>query len=148
MSPDSAFHKRSVLREGSMRSAIAREAQKIVKDAARPIPPGENIKGQLRRACANLGYPQGHWRVLAAWKGEAAAWSAEALDELRARSEAWGRRKASLADAEAEKLAALYMSISRRLESNDVRFHRNDIAALVDQARILVDFHIRHMSGE
>lgn len=121
-----------------MRSAIAREAQKIVKHAATPIPPGENIKGQLRRSCSNLGYPDGHWRIRAAWKGEADSWSAEALELLRHRYDLWRAKRASVRKSEEEKLAALYAAVAERLEATDPRFHRNDIVALLDQARALI----------
>ena len=70
-----------VFSEGSMRD-IAKELQHIVKEAAGPISPGMGIKAQINAACDNLGYRRGHWRVRAAWYGEAGNWRARAVFDL------------------------------------------------------------------
>lgn len=77
---------------------IAVEAQGIVRDAAQPISPGENIKAQMQRAWNALGRPA-FWRVRAAWHGEAGRWSAAALEDLRARDRARRRPPNAMAAA-------------------------------------------------
>lgn len=118
-----------------MSSAIAAEAQRIVRDAAEPVPAGETIKGQMRRAARALGYADGHWRIRAAWNGEAAPWSAAAFEELRDRYRLWRERQAKRAETEEQKLAAVYAALAERLENQDAEFHRNDIDALLALAR-------------
>lgn len=118
-----------------MSHAIAIEAQRIVKDAARPIPAGETIKGQLRRAARALGYGDGSWRIRTAWYGEAASWSAAAFEELRFRHRLWSERNAARAEAQDQKLAAVFSALADRLEATDGEFHRNDIDALLALAR-------------
>lgn len=131
-----AFRKSSK-REGDMRAEIALEAREIVRHAASPIPAGENVKGQMRRACRALGYPDDSWRILSAWKGEAAAWSAEALELLRHRYHLWQAKQERRANSETQKLAAIYAALAERLGQTDEDFHREDIAALLSTARRL-----------
>lgn len=127
-------------REESMSHSIAFEAQKIVRDAASPVPPGETVKGQMRRAASALGFPGGHWRVRAAWNGEAGCWSAKAFEDLRERYAAWDRKQRALADAKKRNAAAVFAALAGRLEATeDADFHRNEIAALCDLARRLGD---------
>lgn len=137
MSNDRSFNIRSSGESESMSSSIAIEAQRIVKDAASPIPAGETIKGQLRRAARALGYQDGDWRVRAAWYGEASTWSAASFEQLRARYGLWRERQAARADAKGQKLAAVYTALATRLEATDGEFHRNDINALLALARRL-----------
>src|SRR5690606_34114750 len=70
-----------VFSEGMMRD-IAKELEALVKDAAGPIPAGFSVQKQIDLACKNLGYPRGHWRVRAAWYGEAANWRSRAVFDL------------------------------------------------------------------
>lgn len=109
----------------------------MVRDAAQPIPAGETVKGQLRRAARALGYREGGWRIRAAWYGEAAPWSAAALEELRDRYRLWNERQAKGAQSEAQKLATIYAALAERLEHTDAEFFRGDIASILDQARRL-----------
>jgi hypothetical protein len=104
-------------KEKSMSSSIAMEAQQIVRSAATPVPPGETIKGQLRRAARALGYRDGDWRVRAAWYGEAASWSASAFEELRERHRSWNQKQARLADLEQKTLAATLAAFASQLEA-------------------------------
>ena len=114
-----------------MSQAIAFEARNIVQEAAGPVPAGKNIKWQLRAACRALGYPDGHWRIRAAWYGEAASWSAVALEELRARYRRWSEKQERLADAEERKLATVFEALASRLEGgSDAEFHQADVDAL------------------
>jgi len=55
----------------------------MVLEAAMPIPAGETVKGQLRRAARSLGYRDGDWRIRTAWYGHAGAWSASAFIDLK-----------------------------------------------------------------
>lgn len=61
---------------------LAKNLQKIVLDAAKPVEPGMSIKAQINQACDNLGYKRGHWRVREAWYGEADNWRAKAVFEM------------------------------------------------------------------
>lgn len=124
-------------REGDseMGRSIAIEAQRMVREAAEPVPAGETIKGQLRRAARALRYADGDWRIRAAWYGEAQSWSAAAFEELRARYGSWRERQEAKAQAERLTLAARYAAIAERLRGQDENFHRQDIDALVAMAR-------------
>ena len=51
---------------GSRRDQTAAEARDIVRRAAGDAS-GLTIKGQVRRAALNLGYPADAWRVREAW---------------------------------------------------------------------------------
>lgn len=135
MSDSQSFRVRS--REGSVSSSIAAEAQRIVRDAAQPVPPGHTVKGQLRRAARALGYCDGDWRIRAAWYGEADSWSARAFEDLRARYAIWRARQSARAESESEKAAAVFAALARRLEATDAEFHWDDIAALFDLVRAL-----------
>ena len=103
-------------REDESVSTIAVEAQTIVLKAAGDVA-GLTIKGQLRRAARALGYPDGSWRIRAAWYLEAEPWSAKALEDLRARFRAWEARQAALAAAADETHAALLRAGAMALES-------------------------------
>ena len=117
-----------------MGSTIAYEAQRIVREAAEPVPAGETIKGQLRRACRALGYPDGDWRIKSAWYGEADPWSAKAFEELRARYSAWKARQEAKAAVDAKTAAVLFASIADRLgDDGDARLDRE----MVDRLRQL-----------
>lgn len=133
MRDNQSFRKSS--REESMSTIVATEAQRMVRDAARPIPAGESIKGQLRRAARALGYRDGDWRVRAAWYGEADSWSASAFEELRRRHAAWRERNAASAQAKLDSAAQWYAALAERLEASDGEFHRETITRLLDAAR-------------
>lgn len=134
------FRKRS--REESMSSALATQAQEMVRHAAEPIPPGETVKGQLRRSARALGYGDWSWRIEAAWYGRADSWSAAAFEELRARYALWSKRQSSLAQKEVANYAAKYAADANRLEAKDEDFYRSEIArlrAMVDQLSAAMD---------
>lgn len=122
-----------------MSSFIACEAQRIVKDAASPIPAGETIQMQLRRAARALGYRDGDWRIRAAWYGEASTWSAASFEQLRDRHRLWRQRQAARSQSEKIKLAALLSALAERLQATDAEFHRDNIAALLDTTREIGD---------
>ena len=111
-----SFRTRSQCSEGKVGSSLAYEAERIVKEAANPVPPGETVKGQRRRACRALGYPDGDWRIRAAWYGEADSWSAKAFDELRKRYAEWKAKQQSAALAEARKTETLVSAIANGVE--------------------------------
>ena len=130
MSPKQLFHFRSYSNQDQAVSvSIAFEAQEMARNAAQPIPAGETIKGQLRRSARALGYANGDWRIRAAWYGHAASWSAQALEDLRARYRSWDERQGRLAD-EAERTratlqsAGLYLESSRNEELRKARHER------------------------
>lgn len=72
-----------------MSQAIADEARTIVRQAAKPIMPGQTVGAQIDAACKALGYPRGSWRITAAWYGNAGCWSAAAITELQKRFVSW-----------------------------------------------------------
>ena len=109
-------------REGQSVSTIAVEAQDMVLKAAGDVA-GLTIQGQLRKACRALGYRDGHWRIRAAWYGEAESWSAKALEDLRARYRAWDDRQGRLAD-EAERTLAALRSAGVEMETKRDAEHR------------------------
>ncbi|RWB67588.1 hypothetical protein [Mesorhizobium sp.] len=65
--------------------AIAEELERLVKDAAGEIVPGMTVKAQINRACENLGYSRGNWRVRQAWYGLAENWRSEPVFDLLGR---------------------------------------------------------------
>ncbi len=88
MRANSLFH--ICARQGDeMSQAIADEARTIVREAAKPIAPGQTVGAQINAACKALGYPRGSWRVQAAWYGNAGCWSAAAITELQTRFVSW-----------------------------------------------------------
>lgn len=89
---------------------------------------GRTIKAQQNDAARNLCYPIGHWRVKAAWKGEAGCWSAAAVEEFNYRFEAWKLRSApapTLQDA----FKALHAALAN---SHDPDFNKPAIDALAE----------------
>lgn len=133
MRDNQSFRKSS--REESMSTIVAAEAQRMVRNAARPVPAGETVKGQLRRACRALGYRDGDWKIRSAWYGEAGSWSAAAFEELRSRYAAWDERNAASAQKKLDDAAQWYAALAERLEATDGEFHRETIARLLDAAR-------------
>lgn len=118
------------MRSGEQMSvAIAAEAQRIVRDAARPIEPGEGVKAQLRRAWSALGRPP-YWRVRAAWYGESGSWSAQAFEDLRARYRNWEGRQEARGRAEADTARQRLVALREALAQGDPDFHRDTIDAL------------------
>lgn len=82
-----------VSRQGDdMSNAIAAEAQTIVRRAAGNAS-GLIVKGQIRQAARNLGYPAESWRIREAWYGRAGNWSAQAIRDLQDRFLAWRERE-------------------------------------------------------
>lgn len=77
-----------------MSSAIALEAQQLVREAAGNTS-GLTIKGQIRQAARNLGYPSDSWRVREAWYAGAGCWSAQAIRDLQQKAMAWRTREAA-----------------------------------------------------
>lgn len=88
---------------------IAAELQAVVYRAAGPIMPGMTVKAQINAACDNLKYRRGHWRVRAAWYGEAGNWRARAVFDLLHRYNqfctASGSRAGALADPSPSRIA-------------------------------------------
>ncbi len=83
-----------VSRQGDdMSNAIAAEAREIVRRAAGDAG-GLIVKGQIRQAARNLGYPADSWRIREAWYGRAGSWSAQAIRDLQDRFLAWRERDA------------------------------------------------------
>ena len=72
----------------------AAEARDLVRRAVGDAS-GLTIKGQIKRATENLGYPVGAWRPREAWYSRAGRWTAAALDDLRRRFTAWRDREAA-----------------------------------------------------
>ena len=121
-------------REGRAVSSIAAEARGIVLDAAGDTA-GLTVKGQLRKAARALGYRDSHWRIRAAWYGEAQSWSAEALEDLRARYRAWDARQAALAAEQDKTHAALLRAGATALESgSDAELDRSEARRMRSQA--------------
>lgn len=118
-------------------SAVATEARDIVRAAAEPIPAGETIKGQMRRAARSLGYRDGDWRIQAAWYGHAGSWSATAFEDLRSRYTTWREKRERIADSAADLSATKFLAMAAMLEQQDESFHREHINQLRDMARRL-----------
>lgn len=137
MHDDQSFNVRSI-DEVRVMSEVASLAQVMVREAAQPVPSGETVKGQLRRAARALGYRDGDWRVRSAWYGEAGAWSAAAFVDLQKRFNAWRVRHERRARAEVDANVERYRSVVAGLRAIDPDFHRDTIAALeraIDAAR-------------
>lgn len=118
--------------------ALADEAQRIARAAAEPVPAGETVKGQLRRAWMNLGRPA-MWRVRAAWYGEAGSWSAAAFEDFRARYRAHRERRERRGLADAADVIAMHIRTIEALHAIDPDYHSDTIAALeraIDMARV------------
>lgn len=97
--------------DDGMSQAIADEARLIVREAAKPIMPGQTVGAQIDAACKALGYPRGSWRITAAWYGNAGCWSAAAISDLQKRFLAWRdaetrRRAGAMATERARQAAA------------------------------------------
>ena len=106
-------------------SALAGEMRGIVQRAAAPVVPGDTVKTQMRRAWQALGRPP-FWRLRAAWYGEAAGWSARAVDDLRRRN----LEREARALEHANKAAATLHSLRAAYAAGDADFHREQIVAL------------------
>lgn len=106
----------------------------MVRDAARPIAPGETIKAQMRRAWAELGRPP-MWRVRAAWYGEAGSWTAAAFEDLRMRSRAFCARQEARAHERADLCRAAMAAHRESLAASRPVVHRE----LVDAAIAVLD---------
>lgn len=141
--PSKCSYKFCSRKERPVSSTIAVEAQEIVRAAAMPIPAGETIKGQLRRAARALGYRDGDWRIKAAWYSEAGSWSAEAFEELRVRHREWREKQTRLADLEQKTLAATLAAFASQLEAGqDAGFssaQADGLRRLADQLRDVVE---------
>jgi hypothetical protein len=69
----------------SVRKSMLRDIAKELRDGvleAAEVKAGMGIKAQINQACENLGYERGHWRVRAAWYGEAGRWRGAAMFEM------------------------------------------------------------------
>lgn len=93
-----------------MSSSIAIEAQTIVRHAAGTTA-GLTVKGQIRQAAVNLGYPAGSWRIREAWYAGAGCWSAQAIRDLQDRYLKWREREAARTAAAQATRAALDLEI-------------------------------------
>lgn len=74
---------------------LADELQGVVMRAAGPVHAGMSIKSQQNRACDNLGYPRGYWRVRTAWYGYAGNWNSKAVFDLLDRYNRFLRKQQS-----------------------------------------------------
>ena len=75
---------------------VADELERLAKDSASPITPGENIGQQIKRAAKNLGLNTSESErraVRAAWYGEAGGWSARKYLDFKHRYERWKARQ-------------------------------------------------------
>ncbi len=113
-----------------MSGAIAREAQAIVFEAAKPIRPGSTVKAQIREAARALGYPEGSWRISAAWYGHADSFSAAAIRELQDRYLAWRTAEARRATAASEVEQARQLALDRDLLERCRRDHLAQLATI------------------
>lgn len=119
---------------------IADEAQSMVFEAAGHVPAGKGIYWQMRQSSRELGYSRDgvHWRVRAAWYGEAECWSAKAFEELRKRFSEWKAKRKRLSDNALDNVALVaalkYETMADRLEQQDESFHRVDIDNLRNMA--------------
>lgn len=120
-----------------MTTVIAIEAQRIVREAANPVRAGATVKEQMNAAARALGYPAGHWRIRAAWNGEADSWSAKAFQELKDKYDGMVAKQRRSINFNKQRLAALYVELARKLDDADPCFHRSDIDRLIDTARAL-----------
>ena len=119
--------------------SISFEAQRMVREAAKPVRRGATVKEQMNAAARSLGYPAGHWRIRAAWNGEADSWSAVAFQELKDKYDGMVARQRRTINTGKQRLAALYAELALRLEETDAQFHRGEIDRLIDTARALGD---------
>ncbi len=121
--------------ECGVSQSIASKAERMVRDAAKPIPAGETVKGQLRRAAKALGYRAGDWRVRAAWYGEASSWSAEAFEDLKLRYDHLLQKRAEAARRKKKKDQERIRQAQEEYRAIDERITRLETAlGMVDPA--------------
>lgn len=120
-----------------MTSTIAQEARDIVLGAAEPVKPGEGVKAQMNRAARALGFAVGHWRVRAAWYGEAGCWSARAFEDLRARWKRFEAEQERKARAEALTQAVRLAALVEAMNASDPDFHSPQTDCLLSQIHAL-----------
>ena len=114
-------------------SAVAEAAFRL-RRIAEPCPVGDRVKAAIDRAARRVGLPT--QRVENLWYGEARLVKAEEMDAIRRADEARLTKERSAREQAAE-LGALFAGVAERLRTQDEDFHRDDIASLVDAARIL-----------
>lgn len=126
----SAFQKCSHTELEAM-SAVALDAQRMVRAAAHPLEPGDTVKAQMRRASQNLRYVAGDWRVKAAWYGEAGCWGAALFRDFEERFHAWDARRQRRADAQQSTAEAALVGLRSALAAHpDEDFFRSAIESI------------------
>jgi hypothetical protein len=110
-------------REGEVSQSIAAEMQEYVFEAAEPVAPGKGVYAQMRDAAWALGFKDLHWRVKAAWYGEADSWSAKAVEAFRWRYQKMKRDRAKAEEAKQAKEQADFLKAqdARRAELLELR---------------------------
>lgn len=111
-------------------SAIALDAQKMVRAAAHPLEVGETIKAQQNRAALNLRYSPGDWRIKAAWYGEAGSWGAALFRDFEERFNAWKARQERQSEAARTNAAATMAALCEALSRTGEAVHREQAEAI------------------
>lgn len=132
--------------------SVASEAAERLRFIAEPRPIGDNVKAAINRASARVSryWPLSPSRAEDIWRKEARVIRAEEMDAIR---RACAEREASEAKARehARSVGTIFAGVAERLRaSSDPEFHREDIAALVDAARLLgaLDRPVAETEGE
>ena len=121
-----------------MSNAIAAEARSIVREAAGRSS-GLIVKGQIRQAARNLGYPADSWRVREAWYGRAGSWSAQAIRDLQGRFITWREREAARAASDLAARAARDLALlenARAARRAELELVDRQIAACREALRV------------
>jgi hypothetical protein len=130
-----SISERSSFRKGSRSeldamSSVALDAQRMARDAAHPLEPGDTIKAQMNRAAANLRYPLGDWRVKAAWYGEAGSWGAAMFRDFEERFHAWRRRQEEKANVRRSDAATALAELREVYARVDAAGYREQIEGI------------------
>lgn len=129
MSDRSSFNIRSSVEPDAM-SAIAAEAEFMVKNAAAPLVAGETVKAQMNRAARNLRYVPGDWRVKAAWYREAGCWGAATFRDLQERYTKWRERQEARANARSSDATAALRALYFRYAETNPELFREQMDAI------------------
>jgi len=114
-------------------SAVA-EASFRLRRIAEPRPAGDLVKAAINRAAKRVGLPPR--RVEDLWYAHASMVRAEEMDAIR-QADAARQAKEDAAREQAQRLGELFNGVAERLRTQDEDFHRDDIASLLDAARVL-----------
>lgn len=116
--------------ESEAMSAIAIDAQNMVRSAAHPVVAGETVKAQMRKAALNLRYPAGDWRVKAAWYGEAGSWGAALFRDFEERFRAWQAKQNVRANTIRSDALSSLAALRDAYASIDPEAHREQIEGI------------------